>query len=149
MVEKDIDLEFFPQKHGSEGEKPSTPCEYEKTKEISFGSCEDFKDCTINNVEMRHEGRLLRVRVDLDRVCRGRKVNLGVIIYENHKGSSHIRGFRACQISIPGPIGQCIDNLRVGEFMFVFPDENVCRTRKFEVKVIAHYAEHPSFPCRQ
>lgn len=150
---QNAEVEFYPPfpKPGHDHEcDTDCDCCCEKTQDITFESCEDFKDFTIQNVQLQCEGRFLKVRVELDRVCPGRKINLGVIVCEEESGVLKTRAFRTCQFTVPGSPGTCVDNVRVDEFCFVFPEENLCRQRKFRVKVVAHYASFPSFefcPC--
>ncbi|KRQ87222.1 hypothetical protein ABG79_01025 [Caloramator mitchellensis] len=115
------------------------------SQNITFNSCEDIKDFTIQNLELKCEGRFLKIRVELKNVCRGRKVNVGVLVCENESGTFFTRAFKACQFTVPSGTGNCT-NVTVDEFCFVFPDENICNSRTFVVKVIAHYGDFPSFP---
>lgn len=146
MSESEMELAFFPNPGEGKPQDPQCDCNFEKSQEVTFGPCQDVIDTTINNVVLKCEGRLLRVDVSLDKVCRGRTINIGILVTENVGGVSCARGFRACQVRVPGTPGQCADKVRVGEFSFVFPDENMCRQRKFSVKVIAHYVDVPD--CR-
>lgn len=121
-------------------------CCCEKQQDITFNPCEDVKDFTIQDVVLKCEGRLLKVRVNLDRVCAGRKIALGVMVCENVGGTFFTRGLRACEFTVPGTPGNCVDNVNVNEFCFIFPEENLCSTRRFKVNVVAHYSSFPSFP---
>lgn len=121
-------------------------CCCEKQQDVTFNPCEDIKDFTIENVRLKCEGRLLKVRVNLDRVCRGKKIILGILVCENIEGTFFIKGFRVCEIMVPGPANRCVDNVNVGDFCFIFPEQNLCCTRRFRVHVVAHYSTFPSFP---
>jgi hypothetical protein len=121
-------------------------CCCEKGQEITFEVCQDIKDVTIQDVGLKCEGRFLKVRVELDRVCPGRKVTVGVLLCENINNTFFIKGFRACEVDIPGIKGSCVNNQPIGEFCFILPEENLCNKRTVRVKVIAHYSSFPSFP---
>lgn len=125
---------------------PTCDCCCEKQQSVTFNPCEDVKDITVQNVVLNCEGRFLKVRVNLDRVCPGRKVVIGVLVCENVSGTFMTRGFRVCEITIPGTADTCVDDVNVGDFCFVFPEEDLCSTRTFKVNVIAHYSSFPSFP---
>ena len=148
MEVNNAEVEFFPPKPDKEKDCICQECDCccGKTQNVTFNSCQDVIDFTVQNVQLKCEGRFLKVRVELDRVCRGRKINLGVLVCENVGGTFFTRAFRACQVTVPGTAGQCVDNFRVEEFCFVFPDDNLCSSRTFVVKVVAHYADFPSFP---
>lgn len=116
-----------------------------KSQDITFEVCQDVKDFTIQDVQLNCEGRFLKIRVELDRVCSGRKVTVGVLLCENISGTFFLKGFKVCELDIPSG-DSCKDNVPVGEFCFVLPEENLCSRRTVSVKVIAHYSSFPSFP---
>jgi hypothetical protein len=118
----------------------------EKQTEVTFNACEDVKDITVQDVLLKGEARFLKVRVNLDRVCSGRKIALAVLVCENVCGTFFTRGIRACEFTVPGIPGKCTQNVNVGEFCFVFPEDDLCGIRKFKVNVVAHYSSFPSFP---
>lgn len=120
-------------------------CCCEKGQDITFEVCQDIRDVTIQDVNLSCEGRFLKVRVELDKVCPGRKVSIGVVLCENICGTFIIKGFRVCEVEIPGT-KDCVNNLPVGEFCFVLPEGDLCSRRTVRVKVIAHYSSFPSFP---
>ena len=114
-------------------------CGCGKTQHVTFGPCDDFKEITVQDVKLQCEGRLLKVMVDLDNVCAGKKVNIGVLVSEEESGIFKTKAFRAAELTIPGHPGTCRQNIKVGNFCFVFPEENLCSRRQFKVNVIAHY----------
>ncbi|MDO6355079.1 hypothetical protein Q3V94_08310 [Caloramator sp. CAR-1] len=117
------------------------------SQNITFKPCEDVIDYTVGPYDLKCEGRFLKVRVRLKNVCCNRKINVGVLVCEPVDGTFYTRGFKACQIVVPGT--GCKD-VTIDEFCFVFPDEDLCRSKTYVVKVVAHYAEFPSFsfcPC--
>lgn len=99
-----MELEFLPPKPKPDKDCNTANCDCccEKSQDITFNSCEDFKDFTVQNVQLKCEGRFLKIRVELDRVCTGRKINLGVIVCEDEGGVSKTKAFRACQFTVPG-----------------------------------------------
>ncbi|NLJ56222.1 MAG: hypothetical protein GX334_04125 [Firmicutes bacterium] len=142
-------VEYTPQYPGRPGPKDPRPkdpdcheecqCECGKHQNVTFGLCEEFKEITVQNVKLQCEGRFLRVKVELNNVCAGRKVNIGVIVSEEKGGTTKTKGFRATELTIPGHHGTCMQSIAVGDFCFVFPETNLCSQRKFKVNVIAHY----------
>lgn len=116
-----------------------------RRQDITFEVCEDVKDFTLQNVELNCEGRFLKIRVELDNVCAGRNVAVGVLICENVAGTFFTRGFKVREVTIPGLTG-CQQNVSAGEFCFVLPEENLCERRTVRVHVVAHYSSFPSFP---
>ncbi len=120
-------------------------CCCQKSQDITFEICEDVKDFTIQDVRLNCEGRFLKIRVELDRVCSGRNVTVGVLLCENISGTFLLKGFRVCEIEIPNG-DTCQDNVPVGEFCFILPEENLCSQRTIRVNVIAYYSSFPSFP---
>lgn len=121
-------------------------CSFEKEKNITFKPCQDMKEVKIKHVKLGQEGRLLKVRVQLDSVCPGRNVAVGVLLYENSNNTSLLKGFRTCEVKIPGIKDGCENQMSAGEFCFILPEENLCRERTFSLKVIAHYSSFPGFP---
>lgn len=143
--EEEVDAELI-DNATLQGISVTCDCCCEKEQEITFNPCEDVKDFTIQDVILKCQGRLLKVRVNLDRVCAGRKITLGIIVCENVGGTLFIRGFRTCEFTVPGAPGACINNVNVNEFCFIFSEDSLCSTRKFKVNVVAQYSSFPSFP---
>ncbi|MDD2234647.1 MAG: hypothetical protein PHZ11_04730 [Desulfitobacteriaceae bacterium] len=116
-----------------------------KSQDITFEVCEDVKDFTIQDVQLNCVGRFLKVRVELDNACPGRKVAVGVFLCENIQGTFFTKGFKVREVMIPGS-GSCKQNVPVGEFCFVLPEESLCSRRTVRVNIVAHYSSFPSFP---
>lgn len=148
------EAEFIPQYTGRPGPRDPGPkdpglkdpdchdenqCECGKQQNVTFSPCEDFKEITVQDVQLQCEGRFLKVKVELNNVCAGKKVNIGVIVSEEKSGVLKTKGFRAAELTIPGRHGTCVQNIKVGGFSFVFPETNLCSQRRFKVNVIAHY----------
>lgn len=124
----------------------SCDCCAAKQQDVRFNVCEDVKDVTVSDVLLNCEARFLKVRVNLDRVCAGRKITVGCLVCENVEGTFFLRGVKACEFTVPGPVGNCVNNVNVNEFCFIFPEENLCSARTFRVSIIAQYSSFPSFP---
>lgn len=45
--------------------KEECRCCIDKTEEVSFGPCDEFKDFIVHNVHLHCEGRILKVKVQL------------------------------------------------------------------------------------
>ncbi len=140
---ENLDLEFFEPDHDHSPDHECNCC-CDKEAEVTFRPCEDVRDVTVDDVDLQCESRFLKVKVKLDRVCRGRTVAVGVIVCEDVKGVSKTRGFRSCEFTVPGPPGGYVENVSVNDFCFVFPENNLCDQRKFKIKVVAHYTSFPS-----
>ncbi|MDD2234522.1 MAG: hypothetical protein PHV03_06390 [Desulfitobacteriaceae bacterium] len=115
-----------------------------RSQDITFEVCEDVKDFTIQNVELNCVGRFLKVRVELDNICRGRTVAVGVLLCENVQGTFLTRGFKVREVFRAGSPG-CVSNV-TEEFCFVLPENNLCSRRTVRVNIVAHYSSFPSFP---
>ena len=77
--EEDIELE--PEEMDITSGEPCRSCG-DKGEDVSFRPCEEFKDVTVHNVHLQNEGRILKVRVELCEICRGRRIRLAVLLYE-------------------------------------------------------------------
>lgn len=119
-------------------------CCFDVTQDIVFGKCQDNEEKTVGPVRLKCQARLLKINVLLKKVCRGRKISIGVLVCEGRK----TKGFKGTEIVVPGKPGTGCTNIRVTNFCFVLPEESICDRRKVEVKVIAHYTDlHPLFDC--
>lgn len=155
---KDIDkpkikpkISFFPQDPEVIGE---CDCCCEKTKDITFDPCEQFKDISVDNVALKCQGRLLKVDVELDRVYTGKDIEIGVLVCcSKDCDNSMIKGFRSHKLYIKPDslLGQCrndyVDNVTVGPFCFVISDEDLYQKKDLRVHVIAHYTNLGQCPC--
>lgn len=112
---------------------------------ITFKPCEDVLDWTVQNVTLKGQGRLLKVRVQLKNVCRGRNIRMAVLLCEKSGSTWFLKGLRTCEFSVPGSQG-CLETLTVGDFCFIVPQENICNPYEVAVHVIAHYSSFPCFP---
>lgn len=118
---------------------------FNKNQDITFNSCEDIKNFTIQNVSLIGAGRLLKIKVQLKNVCRGRSIRMGVLLCEKINNAYHLKGLRVCEFTIPGDFGTCLDNITVGDFCFVIPEDNLCKPQDITVHIIAHYSSFPNF----
>jgi hypothetical protein len=116
--------------------KNSCNCCIEKQKCVEFNPCEDIKYVEIQNVNLQCTGRFLSLKIQLCDVRGGSNMAVGVMIFDD----SGILGYRVCRIKVPGPKGECIKHVHVGEFCFAIPEEMPCSKRTVNVKVIAHCA---------
>jgi|GEM_PF-3477465 hypothetical protein len=105
-------------------------------KNISFSPCERIKKDFID-VSPSCSRRLLVLHVNLKNICPGKKIVVCVLIYENNKLCAlkikkiNTDWFHTCK---------CRD-FYVGKFCFAFKEEELCRYRKFKVKVLTHYVK--------
>jgi hypothetical protein len=124
-------------------------CCVDTGQDVTFAQCQEFQESTIYVSGLKCEGRLLKIKVNLSGVCRGRNVTVGVLVCENDPATQSViwRGFKACEITVPiagGTANTCVDNVEIDRFCFVFPEDNLCETRTFKVRVIAHYSSFQS-----
>lgn len=117
----------------------------EKTEDVTFKHCEDVKEVTIHGVKLKHEGRLLKVKVELENVCPGRKVAVGVLLYKKECLGKELKGFKTCEIEIPCSLTPCHNRIKIGEFCFILAEQDLCSKNKLQLKVIAHYSSFPHF----
>lgn len=128
---------------------PEVPvdCCCEAVQPITFDVCQDTIDFTIGGstgIDLECESRFLKIRVLLKNVCRGRKIALGVFVCQLEDNEFKIKGFRAREITVPPGEGCC--NVRVDNFCFVLPQNDLCRKKEVRVEVVAHYSSF-AFNC--
>lgn len=112
---------------------PSNCC-CNETKDANFLKCE-ISHNTDMDVNLNCLGRLLRVNVKINNVCPNKKIAIGVLVLEGNK----LAGFRAKEIYTGNWFcGEC-KCINGGEFCFVFEENNLCSSRHFKVRIIAHY----------
>lgn len=112
----------------------------EKQEEVTFKLCEDSKNISIDNVILKHQGRFLKVTVNLHVLCPGKKIALGVILKEEVGNDLIIKGLKVCEISMPKISNKCIEKVFIKDFCFIIPEDDICDTRKFKIDVISHYS---------
>ena len=103
-------------------------------KKIEIPSCELIHSKDIN-FNLDCQGRLLKVKARVQGVCPDKTVTVGVLIFENNK----LLTFKVREIFTGGRTGDRCRDLDIGEFCFVFKEDNPCSSRCFTVKVIANY----------
>ena len=110
---------------------------------ITVRSCETFIDETINVESIRCTGKLVNVTVNLQNICPGRTLNVGVLLVENVTVSGETtqesRGFIVKQVTNTSTTA-CTD-IPVSGFCFPFADDTRCDAgdRTFIAKVFATY----------
>jgi hypothetical protein len=143
--DEEIDADDY---NSSQMHKVLISCEAccEKQQEVTFNSCEDIKDAVIHDINLKNECRFLKINVKLKKVCSGRKITVAVIVSENICGIYVLKGMKGFEFTVPGTNGRCMENVDADGFCFIFPDEDLCSTRKFKINVIAHYSSFHGFP---
>ena len=147
-MDLDLDLECEPEEMDIGCGEPFRRCA-DKCEEISLRPCEEFKDVTLHNVRMYSEGRIIKVKVQLCDVCRGRRIRLAVMLYEKECFEKRLCGLKVAEVTVPGMHG-CKRKLTIGDFCFVLTEDNICTSdREISIQVIAHYASFPQDtpPC--
>ena len=128
-------------------------CCCQACKPITVEPCELFKTETIDVERIRCTGKLIDVTVNLQRVCPGQILNVGVFLVENVPGDAdgdgeieegetiqESRGFIVKQVTIPASDTACTSRL-VNGFCFQLTDDTGCdaEDRTFTAKVFATY----------
>lgn len=108
-------------------------------QEVTFNACQDVSDITNIPATLQCLGRLLRVTVTIPNACRGRLINIGVLVCEG----SDIRGFKVCRVMVPTGTpsdGPCT-SITTDMFCFVLSEEaaSLCTSRTVTVRVLANY----------
>lgn len=75
-------------------------------KNVDFNACERYKPATITFTDLKCDGRMLSLTVNLENVCRGKQIALGVIVREVIKNAQnqdceHTIGFLALAVTVP------------------------------------------------
>ena len=107
---------------------------------IKVESCEFFKTAIVDVDHIRCNGKLVDVTVNLQRVCPGRTLNVGVFLVEQTLEGEKSIGFIVKEVTIPESITPCTSH-KVPGFCFALTDNNGCRSenRNFIAKVFANY----------
>ena len=111
----------------------------EQRLNINYMGCKDVQDIIVQDVLLKFTGRMLRVSVNLQMICAGKKIALGVALQEKDEDDFLTRGMRVCEINIPGDRKKKFTNILVDDFCFIFPEWNLCLPRTFRITIIAHY----------
>lgn len=121
------------------------------TQDVSFDPCETMIDMDLPNpidyYDLKCDGRILSLGVRLQNICPGRRVALGVIATELIGDMEYSRGFRALTVPAQQTTNNCpCTTLVVKPIIFIFtedtsPAPDVCDTRLFRIRLIAHYID--------
>ena len=119
----------------------SVVCGYSEEKRLNLNhmDCQDLNDITVQDVLLKYTGRMLKVSVNLQMVCTGKKIAFGVVIQEKDGDSFITRGIRVCELEIPEDKNKKLSNVSVDDFCFTFPEWDLCSPRTFKIIIIAHY----------
>lgn len=113
----------------------------DKTEEFCLNPFEEFTNFIVHNVHLHSEGRILKVKVQLKNVCKGRKIRLAVMLFEKECRETKLKGLRVVEITIPGFPNGCVGELTVGDFFFALPEEyNGMNQKEVKIEVVAHYS---------
>lgn len=103
---------------------------------------------------MESMGRILQLDVNIKDVCPNKRVALGIVLTEvDDEGNEYPRGVKT--ITIPAHDSPMCRDVLVKCVKFVLPEDlnteqgepsNICRTRNFIARVIAHHIDS-SFEC--
>ena len=115
-------------------------CCCQACEDIEVEQCEFFKTATVDVDHISCNGKLVDVTVNLQRVCPGRTLNVGVFLVEQTPEGQKSLGFIVKEVTIPESITPCTSH-QVPGFCFALTDNNGCRSgnRNFIAKVFANY----------
>lgn len=115
-------------------------CCCQACEDIEVEPCEFFKTATVDVDHIRCNGKLVDVTVNLERVCPGRTLNVGVFLVEETSEGQKSLGFIVKEVTIPESITPCTSH-EVPGFCFALTDNDGCRAgnRNFTAKVFANY----------
>ncbi len=121
---------------------------------IAIDGCEDSIIYAAGDVYMESMGRILQLDVNIKDVCPNKRVALGIVLTEvDDEGNEYPRGVKT--ITIPAHDSPMCRDVLVKCVKFVLPEDlnteqgepsNICRTRNFIARVIAHHIDS-SFEC--
>ncbi len=110
------------------------------------GSCTQLQhvDC---ETELENTGRVVQLDVTVRRVCPGKRVALGVMLYEqDESGNREARGIKT--LTIDAHHENCPRDVQVQGIEFVLPDDiALANPRRFSANVIAHHIDTDYQPC--
>lgn len=110
----------------------------EKRVNINYTPREDIKEITVQDVLLKFTGRMLKVRINLQMICTGKRIALGVILQEKEGEDFITRGIRAQEINVSEKEDHVTD-IFIDDFCFTFPEWNLCVPRTFKICIVAHY----------
>lgn len=106
--------------------------------EVFYDECKDIDCAESRRTPLKFTGRFLRVKVALSNVCGNRNIALGVMLLEKVGDAFITKDMRVCEI--PGSDNSTTPEIRLKEFCFIIPDEDMCNTRHFHIRAVAHYS---------
>lgn len=121
--------------------------------DITIDGCEDSIEYNAGELKMESLGRILQLDVTLKNVCPHKRVALAAIITEtDYKGNEYKRGMKI--MTIPAHTRENCQDITVRCIKFVLPEDldvsgsakDICNTRNFKVRFIAHYIDS-GFDC--
>ena len=121
--------------------------------DVTIDGCEDSIEYNAGELKMESLGRILQLDVTLKNVCPNKRVALAAIITEkDYKGNEYKRGMKV--MTIPAHTRDNCHDITVRCIKFVLPEDldvsgstnEICNTRNFKVRFIAHYIDS-GFDC--
>ena len=102
--------------------------------------CDSIIPVSVVVPNLQCNGKLVEVSVDIDNVCRGRRIAVGVDLVEvNSQEVEEPRGFLVKEFTIPN-ITPCTSFTASG-FCFPITDSSGCVSRNFKAKIFADYTD--------
>lgn len=121
--------------------------------DLAVDGCEDCVHFDAGDLGMESLGRIAKLDVRLRNVCPNKRVALAVLLSEvDQEGNEYKRGMKT--MTVPAHTEECCRDVMVRNIKFVFPEDldvsgspcDICNTRNFKARFIAHYIDH-DFDC--
>lgn len=119
--------------------------------DIEVDSCSEVLEYDAGDLYLDSLGRILEIKTTIKKVCPNRRVALAVIVHEiDENNIEHKRGIKT--MVIPAHYHPECHDIKINCIKFILPEElncscdQLCDTRRFRVRFIAHYIDF-DFDC--
>lgn len=112
--------------------------------EIIVNPCDEIICHNLGDFYPDSQGCILELSLTLKNVCRGKRVAVGILLYEiNCNNEEYPRGFKT--LEIPDQEQNVTDDIEVKNIRFILPNTQYTsgnmNQRRFVVKVVSHYID--------
>ncbi len=124
----------------SSSSEPSCGCQ----NEIIVNPCDEIVCHNLGDFYPDSQGSILELSLTLKNVCRGKRVAVGILLYEiNCNDEEYPRGFKT--LEVPAQEQCARDDIEVKNIRFILPStpysSGNMEQRRFVVKAISHYID--------
>lgn len=120
---------------------PINPCP--SPRNIVFNSCQEYLEYDLGNYTLSDLGRILELSLTIKNVCPNKKVAVAITLNEvDNQGVETKRGMKV--ICVQAHNSNVCEDVRLTNIKFVLPEEDgqLCRIRRFLVRVILNYIDN-------